>query len=170
MSSATVSVKLKTINRLIVSLKADLTINGTYGYVLKQWAVRYRGWAQTRFAKYSHGQGNWPALAPATLKRRRNKSIVAILRDTNTLYSTLNPVFSNLPGQYEQGIPGGIAVGIGGGSSHPDAPVTVGELAAIHHLGLGHVPARPILEPPPTHIRNFMRQDLLKAIQKERNA
>lgn len=170
MRSVTVSISLPTLTRLSGVAKGGLTLNGPLSNVLSQWAVRYRSWAQTRFAKYSAGGGSWPALAPATVKARRNSGDrnIRILRDTNTLYSTLAPAFTGAPGQLQQGIPGGggIRVGIGGGGQHPDSPATLGQIAAIHHLGLGRVPERTIIVEPPSSVIKAMTSDLKNALDK----
>lgn len=45
--------------------------SGPVAKAMKQWAVRYRSFAQERFDKASKGGGGWPPLSPATLRRRR---------------------------------------------------------------------------------------------------
>lgn len=42
---------------------------------LKQWAARYRGFAQRRFDKYSKRGGDWPPLSDRTLAMRRGSKI-----------------------------------------------------------------------------------------------
>jgi len=56
---------------------------------IRQWAYRYRTWAQRRFDSYSKGGGDWPALALTTIRGRRkgknwgkNKKRSSLARDT----------------------------------------------------------------------------------------
>ena len=104
-------------------------------------AVRYRSEMQERFDKYSRGGGDWPPL-----KRVRARNAAAggsgrqsILRDTNTLFRTVTPVFQGLPGQEEKLLRNGISVMIRGGS-HPSGNLTVGQIARLHQSGAGHLP------------------------------
>ncbi len=76
---------------------------------------------------------------------------VAILIDTGTLRSALDPEFHGLPGQLQQEIPFGIRVGYGGPHAHPEGKgVTVADVAMFHDQGgpNGRPPKRSIIVPP----------------------
>mgnify|MGYP000988676903 CR=1 FL=1 len=153
---------------------------------LKQWAARYRAFAQQEFNRKSKGTG-WEPLKPATIARRRKgpnqagrrgkKSLgmkaakagvgnVAILRDTGLLFAALNPEL-NTRGGFER-YPGGFAVtvGYGGPASHKKGRVSIADLAAIHHKGLGHVPPRPIIINPTAAIKAQMADDAQRALNR----
>jgi hypothetical protein len=146
--------------------------------VYNQWAARYRSFAQERFVKFSRGKGTWPPLAPSTIARRRKgrgrrrdaqgraigkrARVVAILRDTGTLFAALDVHFTRNPGQLQKDLPHGVQVGFGGPGKHPKAPMSVADLASIHHFGLGRVPARPIIVDPPNKVLNQMSTDVAR--------
>lgn len=134
-----------------------------------KWAVRYRSFVQEEFVKNSRGGGLWPALKPATIARRRKNSAV-ILRDTNTLFAALNPVFSGTPGQFQQPLKHGIEVGFGGPSGHPDAPLTVAQLAAVHNTGArikgGRIPKRKIIHQLTADLKSKMGVDMDLALHR----
>jgi len=142
---------------------------------LKKWAARYRSFAQLRFDKYSKGGGDWAPLKEGTkrgrragkrgsrtgkgrlgkvgvaqlaakaLKRGKRGGLISILRDTSDLFGALDPVWHGNPGGLEQDIPFGVRVGFGGQARHESAPMTIADLAEIHHSGKGNVPARKII-------------------------
>ena len=144
--------------------------------MLKQWAVRYRSFAQTRFHKLSKGGGGWPALKPATIRRRRKGrsgskaskagNVAAILRDTNTLFIALDPVFQGKPGAVEQNIPFGVRVGYGGPQKHPGGKASIADIASFHQEGTDVLPARPIIVEPDVRTRTAMANDAVRAMQR----
>lgn len=110
--------------------------SGEIGKVYRKWAVRYRGYIQERFDRFSKGGGDW-----APLKSRDG----SILRDTNTLFAALNPVFTGNAGALERIVAGGILVGFGGSATHANGDATVAQIAAWHNEGAGFNPQRTII-------------------------
>lgn len=143
--------------------------------VFKQWAARYRGFVRNRFTTFARGGGNWPALAPSTIKRRRqgtkkgkrkskrNKRgtgrIASILWDTGTLLGALAIRFRNAPGQLQRKIRNGIRVGFGGPARHPKGKATIADIARFHNDGLG-VPQRKIIVQPDAATKRGMASDV----------
>jgi len=119
---------------------------------LKQWAFVYRSFVQERFHTFSGGGGDWAPHAPSTIARRRKgrgQGQAALLRDTNTMFASLNPVFSGKPGAIEERIPFGVRVGFGGPARHPTGSATVSDIAGFHNEGVpGRLPKRQIIVPP----------------------
>lgn len=129
--------------------------------VHQQWGARFRSFTQIRFNKYSRGGGDWPSLKNTRSRNRKGQFLKqSILRDTNTLFYSVTPAFSGLPGQLQRGIPLGIEVGIGGASKHPKGLRTVGEIATYHQTGAGNNPVRKIIVLPPQDVINSMSRDL----------
>lgn len=126
-------------------------------------AVRYRGWAQERFDTYSRGGGDWPPLK--TKRKRGDTKKASILRDTNTLFRVFTPVFIGSPGAVENLVRDGIEVGFGGGAKHPSGAITIGDLAEIHHRGLGVNPERRLLDDPPREVTDQMEKDLVRIVE-----
>ena len=148
--------------RRVVAQDLRNSSNGPIRAAMKQWASRYRGFIQSRFIRYSRGGGDWPALKQ---KRKRGAlAKVAILRDTGTLLTALDPTFSRKPGALEKNESFGIRVGYGGPGAHPKAPFTVATLAEIHHLGLGRMPKRTLIVPPSQSVLKGMAGDMQRAM------
>ena len=93
----------------------------------------------------------------------RRRSITSILRDTGTLFNTLSPTLG-MAGQYQQRIPFGIRVGIGGSAKHPSGRATIAEIAGFHQFGGGHLPKREILVEPFESTRVAMTRDMERAL------
>lgn len=158
--SATVRVDLSGLRRFSASVDQA---SGPFVKCVKQWAARYRGFIQERYNRFSRGGGNWPPL-----KRKRKRGALArasILRDTNTMFAAVSPQFAALPGQLEERIPFGVRVGYGGPSRHPKAGMSVADLANIHQLGLGVVPAREIIVDPSPALVTAMAGDADRAVR-----
>lgn len=159
------------------------------GTVFKQWAARYRGFAQERFDAFSKGAGDWVPLALSTVQgRRKGKGktkrmslardtsrggrlvsaggAFSILRDTGLLFAALTPEFQAKPGQLEVGIPFGVRVGIGGPGKPPDGKATLADIAGFHQTGGGRLPKREIIVPPNENVQVAMAGDLENAIRK----
>lgn len=165
---AKVRINLKPLQRFGDRFKKELKGTATSGPVAdmkKQWAMRYRSFAQLRFDKASKGDGTWPPLKASTIAGRR-KGSSTILRDTNTMFSALNPVFTSQPGALQKGIPWGIRVGFGGPARHPSSNVSVADIASFHHFGKGVLPVRKILVSPPQSVVNQMVTDAERAAKK----
>lgn len=168
MISAKVKINLKGLTKFGDRFKSELKGTATSGPVAsmkKQWAMRYRSFAQLRFDKASKGDGTWPPLKASTIARRR-KGSSTILRDTGTLFAALNPVFMSQPGALQSSIPWGIRVGFGGPSRHPSGAVSVADIASFHHFGKGVLPVRKILVSPPQSVVKAMVQDAERAAKK----
>jgi hypothetical protein len=131
---------------------------------IKQWAYRYRVFAQDRFKRFSRGGGNWPALKYG--RKRGSKGAASILFDTGTLFKALHPTFIRKPGQLEKHMPFGVRVGFGGPGGHPNAPMTVSELARIHDQGLGFMPERRMIIKPTSRVIKSMAADMERALKK----
>ena len=143
-----------------MNLKPLLRLVNVPRNVYNQWAVRYRSFARERFVTFSRGGGNW---SPLKRKRRRGeKKRAALLRDTGTLFAALDIQFRNKPGQLQKDLPKGVQVGFGGPARHPKARITIAELAAVHHFGLGRVPAREIIVDPPDRVLQQMADDVTR--------
>ena len=106
--------------------------------MFKTWAVVYRGFASTRFAKYSRGGGDWPPL-----KSREG----SILRKTGLLFNALQPAF---PGNGGLAIRAGlsIVVGYGGAAKHGKGKAKIADIAEFHQLGGPRLPQRKIIVQP----------------------
>jgi hypothetical protein len=161
---------------------------GPVGEAFRAWGPIYRSAMRRRFMQLARGGAGWPPLKYATIVRRRHGKKgrykrgaaaykrakasgggqVSTLLDTGVLVATLDPVFSGpQAGQVQYSLTdGGLAVGIGGGAQKHKGSITVGALAEIHHRGLGHVPARPILVDPDDSTKNTMARALEIGIRK----
>ena len=99
---------------------------------------------------------------------RLHKSIrVTILRNLGILFQALAPTFTSSPGALELGIPFGIRVGYGGPATHPGSKLSVADIAAIHDQGLGHVPQRQIIVPPPDTVLSAMAKDMKLGLKRQ---
>ncbi len=130
--------------------------------VYRQWGVRWRGFALTRYTRASRGDGTWKRLSPSTIARRRKGKgpgpIAAILIDTGILVGAL--AASRKPGRLEEFLPNGIRVGYGGPAHHPSGRITIAGLARIHQEGRG-VPQRRIVVEPPKKVVDDMAGDVV---------
>lgn len=133
----------------------------------KKWGVRYSAFVRRRFVKFSRGGGNWAPLKASTKKARRGKGgLVAILRDTGTLFGALT---IGSPGNVGKNIPNGYEFGFGGGGSHPEGRMTIVRLAEIHQKGARsrNIPARPIIVQPDSPTNRGMLIDVKKAFNRK---
>lgn len=117
------------------------------------------------FDRNSTGGGDWEPIAWETAQRKGHTDILV---DSYAM---------------RQGLEGGIGLvatlRAGGGfevqmgftnkSRHPDAGMTIADLAAIHHLGLGNVPERRILLPPNMKGARKMMNSMTKLAAKVMN-
>jgi len=145
-------------SQLKQSSSGDLTV------VFKQWAVRYRSFAQDRFDRASKGDGTWERLSPVTIARRR-KGSSTILRDTGTLFAALAPTWSAPPGSINELIDGGVRVGFGGSASHPEGFATIAQIASYHQVGGGRLPRREIIVQPTSNVIDAFASDLERALK-----
>lgn len=139
--------------------------------IFEAWGTIYRAAMQERFSKFARGGGDWEPLAPSTIKRRRRpkrgrkkkQRTASILMNTGTLWGTLSPQF-NVDGQYQVIDKNSVSIGIEGGE-HPSG-MTIGKLAAIHHYGTEHIPARSILVEPDEATQDQMARAMEIGLQK----
>lgn len=129
----------------------------------KRMAVRYLTQLRRDFATASSGGGDWPPLKASTKRRRRGARrssrgprTFSILRNTGTLFNAL--LVGGL-GNVIRPIRNGVRVGLGGGASHPGAPMTIGRLARIHDQGAGNNPQRRIIREPNARTRAAILAD-----------
>ncbi len=100
----------------------------------------------------------------------RAGKLVSILRDTNTLFLTLDPVFRNQPGAFQATIPFGIQFGIGGNQRYSGGKgkgqATIADIASFHQRGSGRLPQRKIFVDAPSSLTDSISADLQRAIDK----
>lgn len=142
--------------RFIRSLRRD-PVRG----VRKQWAVRYSAFVRRRYSK--EGDGDWQALAPSTLAKRRKKGKGAkILRDTGILYGALEVGAS---GNYLKRLRRGLRFGFAN-TPYPGSDKSIRAIAIIHQRGSGRNPKREILVDPDQKTMNGMISDLKRSIKR----
>lgn len=154
-----VDIKTPTLDALRQGLRAGED-DALISKLLSQWAMRFRAWAQERFL--DEGDGSWPDLQDATIEekdRHGSRHPTSILRDWDFMFHSLDAMFTGRDGQYERQYNLGVEVGIGGEETHPDSLLTIGEIAAIHHMGEGDMPRRRVLEEPPGDVISGMIED-----------
>lgn len=172
---ANVRVDIPVFKRFADAVERGLRGQGGGGVAtaLKQWGVLYRSAMKERFVEYSRGGGDWPPLKASTIRgRRRGRGrrvtikrpgqrrisrqvvfgLVAILIDTATLLSGLDPMFHPSHGAIEKPIKDGLTVGYGGSARHIRGRMTIAAIAHIHHGGTATIPARPIIVRPPPRV------------------
>ena len=147
---------------------------GPIAVAFKQWAFRYRAFADARFEEHKSGGGEdpWQELHPSTIARRKNKDKdnISILWDTGVLMGALSPTFTGAKGALEDDIPFGIRVGYGGPHrANGESNLTIADIAEVHQEGLGNVPQREIIVKPPQGVIDKMAGDMQRAINKVRD-
>lgn len=163
---ATVKISLPGLKKFAQLIKTNSPVVQT---ILKQWAARYRGFIQKRFAVYSKGGGDWAPLAASTIARRRKgkgKGTIAILRNTGLLFAALAPVFANKPGAFEKYGMLSVTVGYGGPQKHPGSSVTIADIASFHQVGGPNLPQRKIIVPPDADTLDGMSKDAERNLNK----
>ena len=116
--------------------------------ISQAWEIVYRSFVRLRFHKQSRGGGEWPALKPSTLRRRRKQGAgAAILRDTGALFASIQPTLSSGGLLQSEPRPLGFTIFLGGGGTYNNGP-TLTEVATYHHEGGGRLPKREILVAP----------------------
>lgn len=172
---ATVNLNLEPLRRFAAAVRADLrrTGNGPVRRAIRQWAARYRGFAQNRFDSYSKGGGDWAPLAESTKKRRRKARkgrkrgatrSFSILRDNNLLFEALETPWTRKPGALQQDIQFGVRVGYGGPSKYPGGKATIADIAMFHDTGAGNLPERKIIELPDFPTLELMKGDMERGL------
>lgn len=132
-------------------------------------------WENARFAAASGGDGTWRDLAYMTKRLRIERQIKLSGSKTKLTQSIVAGahlpilfVFGDLekalfdfgaPGHFQAFDMDGISEGAGDGQ-HPDAKMTFGALATIHHKGSGRIPARPVMADPDSSTVNVIGGEL----------
>jgi hypothetical protein len=138
--------------------------------IARVWDAIYRGFILNRFDKFSKGGGDWQSLSPRTIAARRKgkraTGSVAILRDTNSLFNSLQPnlqVLNQDQGKFS-GIRWSTDVGLGGPERYPGKSVSTSDVAKFHQFGTAHIPQRKIIVPPDGQTVATMRKAAMKII------
>ncbi len=165
---ADVKVDLSGLKRFSKSVESDLrkSGNGPIRKAIKQWGFVYRSFVQERFDTFSKGGGDWKPLAVSTVKAKGHG---VILKDTNTLFTALEPTFKRKPGQLQKDIPFGVRVGYGGEADkkHPSSKSkSVADIAGFHQDGGPNLPQREIIVSPDTTTIKRMQQLMQIALKK----
>lgn len=139
--------------------------------ILNDFIQPIRAYEEERFWDYAQGGGDWPELAPATVKRRRKSRAkgslgpageTAILIDTGGLVGALAPEAtigsSNDVNGFRLTIRINDAPHEGGG--------TFDQIAAWHHFGAGNLPARKVIGPLPDHVLDTLNAIVKNWIQR----
>lgn len=172
---ATVRLNLKPLKRFAAAVSADLRLtgNGPVRRAMRQWAARYRSFAQQRFDVYSKGGGDWAPLKESTKRRRRKARkgrirgatrSFSILRDTGLMFQALNPVWSRKPGALQKDISFGVRVGYGGSAKHPGGKASIADIARFHDTGAGNLPKRLIIDSPDAKTVAAMAGDMERGL------
>ncbi len=172
---STVRLNLEPLKRFAAAIRADLrtTGNGPIRRAMRQWAARYRGFAQQRFDKFSKGGGGWPPLAASTKARRRKARkgrkkgaarSFSLLRDTGLLFAALDTPWTRKPGALQEDIEFGVRVGYGGPAKYPGGKATIADIAGFHQEGKGRLPKREIIVDPDDRTVDAMAGDMERAL------
>jgi len=108
--------------------------------VLKSWERLYVSFTLKRFDKFSRGGGDWPKLKAATIRRKGSSAILVDKR-----YLRLG-LASGIKSTSHSG--SRIVFAFTNKSMHPEAKMSIAELATIHNDGEGNNPQRRILVVP----------------------
>lgn len=159
------------------------------------WVSIYAAFVRKRFAIFSRGGGDWPALALSTIKARRkgkgkakSSSLArdtskagaplvsagggsyAILRDTGLLFAQLAPQFMPVTSFQRTGNSFVATVTMNGMTKYPDGKVTVTDVIGFHNVGAGRLPKRKILEVPDASTKKTMGKVMARAIADDAKA
>jgi hypothetical protein len=164
--------------RAMASPGTNAAIEGMY----KSWAARYSADMARRYNRLARGGGEWPPLAPSTIRARRKGSGAgkpSILIDGGQLRQTIN---IGAPGNNVRRVRNALVFGIGGSvrkrgrvgitfsggrarRASMSAGVSLGQIAVYHHTGAGNNPVRRILARPSEQALRGMKSDALRAIK-----
>lgn len=172
---ANVRLNLEPLKRFAAAIRADLrtTGNGPIRRAMRQWAARYRGFAQQRFDRFSKGGGDWPPLAASTKARRRKARkgrkkgatrSFSLLRDTGLMFAALDTPWSRKPGALQKDIPFGVRAGFGGPAKYPGGKATIADIAGFHDSGAGNLPKRQIIVVPDSRTLAAMAGDMERGL------
>lgn len=166
----TAQVKVTYHGRGVTALKKALRVRGLvpeFSQAFDQINRIYRAYLRDRFVKFSRGGGNWRKLADSTLARRRNKdkSSVAILRDTGAMFASFQPSIVKTSGLVKKRSKLGFDVTFGRPMGHYSG-VTTTQLMRWHHSGAGRLPARKLVVGMDSKTAKQVARVVEKAMQK----
>lgn len=147
-----VKVDLRGLQAVRRRIKAGQAVDEMY----LTWGRRYLAFLREKFRQNRSGGGDWPPLAPSTLKKKTPAPRLGILHVLGLIFNALRP---GQPGNVLRRVRTGIAAGIEGGPKHPGSGLTIGQLARIHNDGTEHIPARTIFYPPDATLTKQMQDD-----------
>lgn len=124
----------------------------------------YTKFVLRRFDKFSSGGGDWPPLSEATIAAKKSS---AILVDTRLMRLGLGANGIGLVAKTSVSKGVSLQMGFTNTSTHAKANMSIADLAAIHHLGLGRAPRRTILALPPKDSSSKMLKSLIDAVGEE---
>jgi hypothetical protein len=155
--------KLGYLRRLVLGQSAQLVDR-----ILAQWSKIYAAFIRRRFVSASRGDGTWKALSESTLRGRKNKnkSRVAILRDSGLLFSQLHPTFQAVYSGSGYAPKFGALVSFGGNESYPDG-LTVTDVMTFHQTGGPNLPQRKIIVQPDAATSARMAADAKRLVVDE---
>ena len=113
------------------------------------------------FDKNSRNGGKWKKLNPKTSERKKSSAILVDKRVLRTGLAT--SIFIKI--QVNPRV--AVVAKFGGTKRHRAAKMTIADLATIHHMGLGNVPARKILVTPDRATLGRMSKKLVNAARKQ---
>ncbi len=156
MLTVTVNVKTPGLDafRRVVATKMAPGSHPAIDAMCNQWGKRYEGFARRRFTRLSRGGGEWPPLAPSTIKRRRAGKgkkrsdltrAVAILRDKGVLFSAMQ--IGTIGNQFHR-IPMGVRYGFSRIPHSAGNRSSLQKIAGYHQTGAGNLPRRTIVVAP----------------------
>lgn len=151
----TVKLNLAGLNMMRRQLGKNGMNNAEIRGLTKRAGIRYLSAMSRRYTIQSRGGGEWEELSESTKARRRGGSST-ILIDTGLMVQALEP---GNPGNVADFDDRGFTVGFSKGMTHSGSTMTYAELCRIHSLGMGNVPARPILIMPDERFRKTLETD-----------
>lgn len=99
-----------------------------------------------------------------------NSRGASILRDTNTLFTALDPSIRMVPGKvYKRGRMT-VEFGYGGPSGHPSGPASIAQIARFHQDGGPRLPRRRIIVGPDQALLRAIETELNAAVQRQAQA
>lgn len=137
--SVKMRLKLGVVSAAKIALRAANSFPETREAV-KETKDLYTGFILRRFDKFSRGSGDWRKLQPATVERKGSSAILVntrLMRLGLAIAITVEVIAGLL-----------LQMRPKSGKKHPPSGLSIADIASIHHLGLGRVPARKIFVRP----------------------
>lgn len=128
----------------LTKLKAGLgRPQGSLADAEKRASTAYITYVLRRFDKNSRGGGDWPKLSPATIAAKGSSAILVNTRLLRLGLQTGIGVVDVVTGRTWR-----LTFKFTSTKTHPPSGLSISDLASMHHLGFGKVPARKILVKP----------------------